>query len=148
MAPVAFVNAKCLLRGEIALAPVPALSRTSCFAEKFLANADRWNDDSFLGRDIIDLAFMILGWSAADAQAGFEQARQAYGKVVGAALKKAVTSMSERKDHARRCSAGLVVDDVRNLARGLRKLSQFPPKPRMKPIGSPLRRRDRPDPDR
>ena len=128
--------------------PVPALSRTSCFAEKFLANADRWNDDSFLGRDIVDLAFMILGWSAADAQAGFEQARQSYGKVVNGALKKAVSSMSERRDHMRRCSAGLLVDDARNLARGLRKLSVFPPKPRAKPVGSRLRRRDRPEPDR
>jgi hypothetical protein len=112
--------------------PVPALATISCFAEKFLANADRWNDASFLGRDIIDLAFMILGWSAADAQAGFEQAREAYGKAVNEALKRAVRSMSEHKDHLRRCTAGLRVDDARKLARGLHKLSTFPPRPRAK----------------
>lgn len=110
--------------------PVPVLSRISCFAEKFLANADRWNDESILGRDVIDLAFMILGWSAADAHAGFEQAREAYGKVVNEALKKAVRSMRERKDHMRRCASGLIVDDARKLARGLHKLSAFPPRPR------------------
>ncbi len=110
--------------------PVPVLTPVSCFAEKFLANADRWNDESFLGRDVIDLAFMILAWSPADAEAGFEQARDAYGKVVKDALKKAVRAMSERKDHMKRCVAGLRVDDARNLARGLHKLSAFPPKPR------------------
>ena len=110
--------------------PVPALTPVSCFAEKFLANADRGNDESFLSRDVIDLAFMILAWSRAEAEAGFEQARAAYGKIVDDALKKAVRAMSERKDYVKRCTAGLRVDDTRNLARGLRKLSAFSPKPR------------------
>ena len=110
--------------------PVPVLAPVSCFAEKFLANADRWNDEAFLGRDVIDLAFMILAWSPAEAEAGFEQARDAYGKVVSVALKRAVRTMSERKDTMRRCVAGLMVDDVRSLARGLRKLAAFPPKSR------------------
>ena len=74
--------------------PVPVLAPVSCFAEKFLANADRWNDESFLGRDVIDLAFMISAWSTADAEAGFLQASEAYGKVVNDALKKAVHGMS------------------------------------------------------
>src|SRR5438067_10088251 len=34
--------------------PVPALDHTSCFAEKWLANADRWNDVSVMSRDAID----------------------------------------------------------------------------------------------
>lgn len=38
---------------------VPCLDQNSCFAEKFLANSDRWNDESFLSRDVVDLAFMI-----------------------------------------------------------------------------------------
>ena len=108
--------------------PVPVLAPVSCFAEKFLANADRWNDESFLGRDVIDLAFMILAWSPVEAEAGFEQARDAYGKTVNEALKKVVRGMSERKDTMKRCVAGLRVDDARTLARGLRKLSAFPPR--------------------
>ena len=105
---------------------VAVLAPHSCFAEKFLANSDRWNDETFLGRDVIDLAFMILAWSPADAEAGLEQARDAYGKSVNDALKKAVQSMSERKDYARRCAARLGVDDTRSLARGLHRLSAFP----------------------
>jgi hypothetical protein len=103
--------------------PVPVLTHRSCFAEKFLANADRWNDESFLGRDVIDLAFMSAAWDAADAAAGLAQARDAYGKVVDNALKKAVQAMSERKDYIKRCTAGLGIEDTRTLARGLRALS-------------------------
>ena len=62
--------------------PIPVLTPVSCFAEKFLANADRWSDASFLGRDVIDLAFMVAAWDPADAAAGLELAREAYGKVV------------------------------------------------------------------
>jgi len=123
--------------GRIAIAggmepgyPVPVLTPVSCFAEKFLANADRWNDESFLGRDVIDLAFMATTWDLADAAAGLERARDAYGKVVDDALKKAVRTMSERKDYMTRCAAGLGVEDKRTLARGLRTLSGFPPKAR------------------
>ena len=50
--------------------PVPALDAVSCFAEKFLANTDRWADQSVLSRDVIDLAFMIKGWGIAAAVAG------------------------------------------------------------------------------
>lgn len=105
--------------------PVPVLTHVSCFAEKFLANADRWNDEIFLGRDVIDLAFMAAAWDPADAAAGLVQARKAYGKVVDDALKKAVLAMSERKDYRKRCTAGLGVEDMRTLARGLRALSGF-----------------------
>lgn len=105
--------------------PIPVLAPVSCFAEKFLANADRWNDESFLGRDVIDLAFMAAAWDPADAAAGLAQAREAYGKVVDDALKKSVQAMSERKDYMKRCTKGLGVVDTRTLARGLRTLSGF-----------------------
>ncbi len=105
--------------------PVPVLTHASCFAEKYLANADRWNDESFLGRDVIDLAFMAAAWDPADAAAGLAQAREAYGKVVDDALKKAVQAMSERKDYLKRCTSGLGVEDTRTLARGLRALCGF-----------------------
>lgn len=105
--------------------PIPVLTPVSCFAEKFLANADRWNDESFLGRDVIDLAFMAAAWDPADAATAIAQARDAYGKVVDDALKKAVRAMSERKDFMKRCAAGLGIEDLRTLARGLRALALF-----------------------
>jgi hypothetical protein len=56
--------------GDVRSIPVPCLTRKDCFAEKFLANADRGLDTSTLSRDIVDLAFMIEGWSKAEADAG------------------------------------------------------------------------------
>ena len=46
--------------GGVATEPFPVrlLDRSSCFAEKLLANADRGRDESTRSRDIIDLAFM------------------------------------------------------------------------------------------
>ncbi len=41
---------------------VPTLSRSDMYAEKLLANADRYNDVSVMSRDIIDLAIMINHW--------------------------------------------------------------------------------------
>jgi len=61
---------------------VPCLGEVSCFAEKFLANDDRWNDEAVLSRDAIDLAFMIEGWGAAAAREGCAVARGAYGDSV------------------------------------------------------------------
>ena len=43
---------------DILKLPVMCLTRKHCFAEKFLANADRGLDTSTLSRDIVDLAFM------------------------------------------------------------------------------------------
>jgi hypothetical protein len=97
----------------------------SCFAEKFLANADRSNDASFPGRDVIDLAFMAAAWEPADAAAGLAQAWDAYGKVMDNALKKAVQAMSEHKDYMKRRTTGTGIADTRTLARGLRALSRI-----------------------
>lgn len=91
--------------------PLAVLSRADCFAEKLLANADRWNDESVCGRDVIDLAFMIIKWPREDAAAGADRARVAYGKIVDGALKKAVTAMQERKPWAKRCVTALAITD-------------------------------------
>lgn len=103
--------------------PVPALDPVSCFAEKFLANADRWNDESTLNRDIVDLAFMITGWDAAAARAGRKIATSAYGKAVSASVSKAAKKLRDRKDYCRRCIAGLGISDPRTLTRGLAQLA-------------------------
>ena len=43
--------------GELGpLSSVPWATLADCFAEKLLANSDRWADDAFLSRDLIDLA--------------------------------------------------------------------------------------------
>ena len=109
--------------GDIGLA-VPCLSRPDCFAEKLLANADRWRDDAVLNRDVIDLAFMIEGWGGADAAAGAARARGAYGGIVDRALTQAAQRLLDVEAHRKRCIAALRVVNVKTLTAGLRKLAR------------------------
>lgn len=116
-----------ILEGRISLSggtadglPVPALDARSCCAEKFLANADRWNDESVLGRDAIDLAFMAARWGREPLRAGLEVATEAYGKVVARSAKRAATKLLEQPAWRRRCVAALSVSDTRTLLSGLR----------------------------
>ncbi len=102
--------------------PVPVLDSTSCFAEKFLANADRWNDASVLGRDVIDLAFMTTHWGDAPLKAGLNIAAEAYGKVTASAARQAATRMLEEAAWRKRCTSALAISDTRTLLGGLRSL--------------------------
>ena len=118
-----------ILEGRIGLSgesidalPVPALDTVSCCAEKFLANADRWNDESALGRDVIDLAFMAARWGRQPLREGLAIATEAYGKAAAADVRRAATKMLERADWRRRCVAALSVTDTRTLLSGLRLL--------------------------
>ena len=103
--------------------PVPCLDRVSCFAEKFLANADRGSDDATLGRDAIDLAFTIEAWGTGTAAEGAAIAREAYGSMIDRAAKAAGTRLLERKEHLKRCIAALAVTRQKELVAGLRALA-------------------------
>ena len=59
---------------------VPVLSRSDMFAEKLLANADRWPDKAVYSRDIIDLSMMIAAWGDVPA-AAWQKARDGYERV-------------------------------------------------------------------
>ena len=107
----------------VAAIPVPCLARRHCFAEKFLANADRGTDASTLSRDIIDLAFMMEGWSEGDARAGVAIAVGAYGDSVRRSLETAIRKMREDRAYRKRCIEGLAITDAKLLTAGLRALS-------------------------
>ena len=116
-----------ILEGRIGLSgsavaglPVSVLDAESCCAEKFLANADRWHDESALGRDVIDLAFMAVRWGREPVRLGLATATEAYGKVAAADAKRAATKMLERADWRRRCVSALSLTDTRTLLAGLR----------------------------
>lgn len=116
-----------ILEGRISLSggtvdglPVAALDARSCCAEKFLANADRWNDESALGRDAIDLAYMAVRWGREPLGAGLEVATEAYGKVVARSARRAATKLLEQPAWRRRCIAALSLIDTRTLLSGLR----------------------------
>ena len=119
-----------ILEGRIGLSggaadelPVSALDPASCCAEKFLANADRRNDESTLGRDAIDLAFMAARWERGALRAGFAVATDAYGKVVASAARRAATRLVEQPAWRRRCVAVLSINDTRTMLTGLRMLA-------------------------
>ena len=121
-----------VLEGRIALSGgkvdhlpvlVPVLDADSCFAEKFLANSDRWGDASVMGRDMIDLAYMAAGpsgWGSEPLGRGLAIATQAYGKVVARDARRAATRLLEDAAWRRRCVESLVITDTRTLLSGLR----------------------------
>jgi len=102
---------------------VSCLDENSCCAEKFLANDDRWNDESVLSRDIIDLAFMIEGWGMAPFLKGFALAHAAYGDSVGAAARSAAKKLLDKKTYFKKCVEGLRVTHAPTLIAGLRKIA-------------------------
>lgn len=68
---------------------IPLLAREDMYAEKLLANADRWADRAVMSRDIIDLSMMIARWGDIPS-AAWAKAKEAYGDTVEAAYQKAV----------------------------------------------------------
>lgn len=108
---------------NIAGLPVACLTRRHCFAEKFLANADRGLDASTLSRDIVDLAFMIEGWSKADADTGLAIARSAYGDAVHRSLAAVTAKMREDRTYRNRCIEGLAIAQPKVMTAGIRALS-------------------------
>lgn len=67
---------------------VPCLTRNDMFAEKLLANADRYADKAAMSRDLIDLLVMERNWGPIPKEA-WDKASNAYGDAVYAALRKA-----------------------------------------------------------
>ena len=109
---------------KVANLPVQCLDRPHAFAEKFLANADRGLDASTLSRDAIDLAFMIEGWSRADAAAGYEIARVAYGQDVERKLDAVTSKLRTDRKYRSKCVDGMAIEDTRTLSRGLEALAR------------------------
>jgi len=74
---------------------VPTLSREDMYAEKLLANADRWGDLSVASRDVIDLAMLIEHWGAIP-EGAWTKTRRAYGQCIDTSYSKAIELVSER----------------------------------------------------
>lgn len=82
--------------GELSSAlGIPVLVREDMFAEKLLANADRYLDIAVASRDIIDLAMMINGWGIIP-PAAWDKARGAYGNTIDKAYAGAVNKIRNR----------------------------------------------------
>ena len=90
----------------------------------YLANADRGLDSSTLSRDAVDLAFMIEGWSAADAVTGIEIARSAYGADIDRKLAAVTAKLRNDRRYRAHCIEGLGVADTKTSSAGLQALSR------------------------
>lgn len=89
--------------------PLKCLDRKSCFAEKFLANVDRWADEAASSRDLIDLAMMAQAWGMRTAKAGYRVAESAYGRQVANALGNASEKFLRDNTYVRDCFKTLAV---------------------------------------
>jgi Nucleotidyl transferase AbiEii toxin, Type IV TA system len=101
--------------------PVDCLALTDCFAEKLLANSDRWPDRQFLSRDLIDLSALRrrigpipdLAWNKVE---------PAYRTAARDDLRKALTAFLGDVPHQRRCFEGLHVDEPNEILAGMETL--------------------------
>ena len=89
---------------------IQTLAPIDMAAEKLLANADRWADDSVYSRDLIDLAMMRTDRQFLEAACA--KAEGAYGASVRRSLSDAVTSLESHRGKLEACMAALSVDGV------------------------------------
>ena len=103
---------------------VPTLSRIDAYAEKLLANSDRWADISVMSRDIIDLAMMIQFWGEIPVEAE-QKARSAYGEAPITDLMSAGSLLLRDDGYRHQCFTDLRVDPAvqERLLATLRELS-------------------------
>jgi hypothetical protein len=89
---------------------IQALAPIDLAAEKLLANADRWTDDSVYSRDLIDLAMMQADRSLLEAAC--VKAEAAYGDAIRSSLAQAVATLQSRRGRLEECMAALSIGPV------------------------------------
>ena len=89
---------------------VPVLSRIDMYAEKLLANSDRFADEAVKSRDIIDLGMMVTHWGLIP-NAAWQKAEKAYGTSVKKDFSKAVSKLKDA-DYAKGCFDALKIDQT------------------------------------
>lgn len=115
----ATIKFEIVLEGRIALAlpggddricGIQTLAPIDLAAEKLLANADRWADDSVQSRDVIDLAMMRAGRRLLEDAC--RKAEVAYGDSVRSSLSRAVDALQSRHGRLEACMTALGIDRV------------------------------------
>jgi hypothetical protein len=89
---------------------IQALAPIDLAAEKLLANADRWTDDSVYSRDLIDLAMMQADRPLLEAAC--VKAEAAYGDAIRSSLAQAVDTLQSRRGRLEECMAALSIGPV------------------------------------
>ena len=101
--------------------PVPILSIADAFAEKLLANSDRWADRDELARDLVDLA-VLRNSHGPIPETAWVAAERAYRSAPLQDLRKAATRFLAEPDYQWRCFTGLDVEGTDDVLRGVRAL--------------------------
>jgi hypothetical protein len=91
--------------------PVDCLSIADCYAEKLLANSDRWADRQILSRDLIDLA-VLRGKLGPIPEGAWRKTEAAYKSAPRADLVKALEFFEKDEAYQRRCFDGLGVTAI------------------------------------
>jgi hypothetical protein len=99
--------------------PVACLSQVDCFAEKLLANADRWLDASVTSRDLIDLA--MLHQHSALPQIAIQKAESAYPVIEP--LRKAIANFQAKPKYQQTCFEALGISDIARVLSGITSLA-------------------------
>lgn len=89
---------------------VQTLAPVDLAAEKLLANADRWRDDSVYSRDLIDLAMMRAGRKLLDTAC--EKAEAAYGESVRRSLAEALDLLQAHPGRLEECMNAMRMSGV------------------------------------
>jgi hypothetical protein len=89
---------------------IQTLAPIDLAAEKLLANADRWADDSVYSRDLVDLAMMRVDRRLLEDAC--VKAEGAYGKSVRSSLSQAVDGLETRRGRLEECMTALSVDGI------------------------------------
>ena len=87
---------------------LPVLSRPHMYAEKLMANSDRWYQPDVASRDILDLSVMISRWGPVPDEA-WAIAEEAYGQKVREDFDKAVEKI-RKPEHIESCAEKMQID--------------------------------------
>ncbi|MBD2211726.1 nucleotidyl transferase AbiEii/AbiGii toxin family protein [Nostoc linckia FACHB-104] len=95
--------------------PVPCLNQIDSFAEKLLANSDRWNDSFVESRDLIDLAIQRL--KSPIPQEAIDKAEAAYPVIEP--LKQAILFFQNHPNYRDKCFTALGINQASKIIDGI-----------------------------
>jgi len=101
--------------------PVDCLAIPDCYAEKILANSDRWGDRQVLSRDLIDLSALRTRLGPVPEEA-WDKVERAYKTAGRDDLLKAIAAFTEDGSHQQRCFQGLHIDAPDPVLEGMAQL--------------------------
>jgi Nucleotidyl transferase AbiEii toxin, Type IV TA system len=101
--------------------PVGCVAISDCYAEKILANSDRWADRQTLSRDLIDLS-ALRSQVGPIPEAAWKKVERAYKSAGRDDLLKALSAFDRDISYQQRCFDGLHLNDPAAILRGIDQL--------------------------